>query len=351
MNEPMTAIIRIATAAWVVWNQMAPYLLFGFLVAGMLSVWLSPDWVRRHLGGGWGSSLRAALFGVPLPLCSCSIIPVAVSLREQGAGKGATAAFLMSTPQVGVNSLVVTYGLLGPFLAIVRAVVAFASGLLSGILVDATEKHGDETPRTAPSRTGEAGCAGNQPPASAVPVWRRILRHGFVTLPRAIMAPLLVGVTIAALLGALLPPEFLAGRLAPGLPTMLLMLAVGIPLYVCSTSSVPVAVMLIQSGVPAGAVLVFLITGPATNAATLTTLFRLLGAKATMIYLGVLAATSLSAGWLLDSWILVRQPDLVAGHSMPEASSWWGHGAGLLLLALMLMPYIRKIRPRSPLRA
>ena len=338
-------LATVGRGAWGVWVEMAPYLLFGFAVAGILSVWLSAGWVKRHLGGhGWRDSLRAALFGVPLPLCSCSVIPVSASLRAQGAGRGATAAFMMSTPQVGVNSLVVSYGMLGPLLTAVRALVAFFSGWICGVWVDrAVGPDGDRSPATpAPERGADANSAPSPQPS----VWRRILRHAFVVLPRSITAPLLVGIGVSALLGALLPPDFFVDRLRPGLPAMLMMMTIGIPLYVCSTSSVPVALMLIHTGVPEGAALVFLVTGPATNAATLTTLMRLLGGRATAIYLVVLASTALLAGWTLDALVLTHRPDLVSCHLPHETAALWKQLAGVVLVLLLAAPLAGRLRRR-----
>ncbi len=333
---------RLGGAAWAVWIEMAPYLLFGFVVAGALSVWLSAAWVQRRLGGGgWRAALRASLLGVPLPLCSCSVIPVSVSLREQGASRGATGAFMMATPQVGVNSLFVTYGLLGPFMTLARAAIAFVSGLLCGTLVDATDR--ENLPAASAQDPVAAGgsCAIAISPIQ--PAWRRALRHAFVTLPRSIAVPVLVGMTVSALIGAFLPDNFFAERLAPGFGAMGLMLLIGIPMYVCSTSSTPVALALILAGVPEGAVLVFLITGPATNAATLTTLWRLLGSRATLIYLAVLTGTALLAGWTLDAWLLVRRPDLVTCHAPEGVAALWRHAAGMALLILLAIPTVRKL--------
>lgn len=339
-------LTQLFKGAWAVWVDMAPYLLFGFLVAGILSVWLSAGWVRRHLGGGgpW-AALKAALVGVPLPLCSCSVIPVAASVRGHGASRGATSAFMMTTPQVGINSIVVTYGLLGPFVTLARTVVAFVSGFICGTVVDATRMDATHAQERS-SAMQDVCCKGDNTEVRDMPAWVRVLRHGFITLPRDIALPILIGISISALLGAMLPPGFFTGRLEPGLTAMLLMLAIGIPMYVCSTSSVPVALALIAAGVPAGAALVFLVTGPATNTATLATLFRLLGARDTAIYIAVLVVTALLAGWVLDAWLLARQPGLVDCHMPHTAANGLQHLLGIVLLAVLAFPLVSKAAAR-----
>lgn len=323
--------------AWQVAAIMAPYLLAGFAAAGLLHVVLPPSWVARHLGGaGWRPSMKAALLGVPLPLCSCSVIPVAASLRTQGAGPGATAAFLMSTPQTGIDSLAVTYGLLGPVFAVIRPVVAFVSGALCGIAVD---RWAGETPSAAAAPRTAGSAAG--------PAWRRALRHGFLTLPRDVGREVLVGLAVAGLLGALVPHDFFADKLQPGLGAMLAMMALGVPMYVCSTASVPIALGLINAGISPGAALVFLTTGPATNAAALLAMWRMLGRKAVGIYLLCLAVSALAAGWCLDRLIVPAFP-AAAPACHVEAPGPIGHAAAALLVVILLAPLLRKRPPASP---
>ena len=325
---------RIARETWAVAAVMSPYLLLGFAAAGVLFVLLPRSWVVAHLGGrGWRPCLKAALFGVPLPLCSCGVIPVTASLRRHGAGRGPTAAFLMSTPQTGVDSIVATYGLLGPVFAVVRPIVAFLSGALCGVLVD----HAAPDREPLPPPEDEAHASASRPTA-----WRRMLRFGLVTLPSDIRRPLLLGLLISGLLGALVPPQFLVGRFdSPGL-MMLAMLLLGIPLYVCSTASIPIALGLMHSGVSAGAALVFLITGPATNAAALATLWRVLGRRAAWIYLAVLAGSAIFAGLLLDRWILPGNGAHVCAHAFDGTVASWQHAAGIFLVGLLLAPSLRR---------
>ena len=298
---------------WDVLSQMAPYLLFGFLVAGVLSVFVSPRFVERHLGGrGAGPVIKASLLGVPLPLCSCGVIPVAASLRKHGSSRSAATAFLISTPQTGVDSIMVTLGLLGPVFAIFRPITAFISGLLGGGAVAMLAETDGESgaavedchdPCCAPEGSGKL---------------RRMLSYGFLTLPGDIGKALLIGLAIAAVLSspAVLEPRSLSRILPPGIGQMLVMMAVGIPVYVCATASVPVAASLITLGVTPGAALVFLMTGPATNAATIATVWKVMGRRTAVVYLAAVALTALASGAMLDLTFDVT------GISAEQAAIW-----------------------------
>ncbi|PIE64264.1 MAG: hypothetical protein CSA24_03130, partial [Deltaproteobacteria bacterium] len=225
-------LLDILQAIWDVLVDMSAWLLFGFLVAGLLSVFIDRDWLERHLGGrGLGPVFRASLFGVPLPLCSCGVIPVAAGLRSHGASKSATTAFLLSTPQTGVDSIAITYTMLGPLFAIFRPLMALVTGLLGGALVQ-TLGDGREHNLEAPEAVAER-------PAGFVAKLRAALHYGSVTLPGDIGRAMLIGVLIAGVLSAVIPPDFLEPYLGQGPWSIALMMLVGIPLYVCATASVP----------------------------------------------------------------------------------------------------------------
>lgn len=330
----METATKIALDFWDVLSDMAPYLLFGFFVAGALSVLVSPKTVERHLGGrGIWPVLKAAAFGVPLPLCSCGVIPVSASLRRHGASKGAVTGFLLSTPQTGVDSILVTYGLLGPVMAIFRPVAALVSGVIGGGIVAATDGDGQEV-QTAPEECQDACCA----PDGHGPV-RRMLSYGFVTLARDLARPLLLGLAAAALISALVPKDFFASYLGGGVGAILILMALGIPVYVCATASVPLAFVLIAGGVSPGAAFAFLVTGPATNAATLAVIWRVLGRRTALIYLSTVAISAVAGGLVLD--FLVTAKDIsagqIAGWMIPDPVKWASAvallgvlGAGLL---------------------
>lgn len=288
MNIP----INILKEVWNVTVAMAPYLLFGFLMAGVLSVLISKEYVRRHLGGrGWLAAVKAALVGVPMPICSCGVIPLAASLRKHGASRGATASFLASTPQTGVDSLMITYALLGWVYAVFRAGVAFASGILCGFAVSAVSPRETDP---VPECTDEC-CQPN-----GTPLAKRILSYGFVSLPRDISKAMVLGIIISGSISGLVPENYFADRMGNSVSAMFLMLLLGIPLYVCSSGSVPIALAFIKAGISPGAALIFLITGPATNAATLTTLWQIIGRKQLVVFLGTLSACALAAGFIMN---------------------------------------------------
>ncbi|RKY09608.1 MAG: permease [Planctomycetota bacterium] len=315
-------------AFWATLTQMSPYLLFGFLVAGVLSVFISPEFVERHLGGhGIWPLLKASLFGIPLPLCSCGVIPVTMSLRKHGASKGAAIAFLLSTPQTGVDSILVTYGLLGPVYAIFRPVAALVTGLVGGAMVTVVDP--DKGPQQS-AQCNDACCADKDKSPKII----RVLRYGFATLPRDIGKSMLVGLLIAAVIAAVIPEDFFAPVLGGGILAMIVMMLLGIPVYVCATASVPVAVALISKGVSPGAALVFLMTGPATNAAAFTTIWASLGKRTALTYLATVAGSAMAAGLFLDRFF----PDLAAdvqaqAHEM--APSALGNIAAVVLLGIL----------------
>lgn len=288
----MNILTNILNEIWLVTVAMAPYLLFGFLMAGILSVLISKTYVRQHLGGkGWQGSLKAALMGVPMPICSCGVIPLAASLRKHGASRGATAAFLASTPQTGVDSLMVTYALLGGVFAVFRAGVAFLSGVICGTAVSLASSKEPEEPANDPDECDQLNEQNRI---------KRMLTYGFITLPKAISRAMIIGIILSGILSGIIPEHFFTDYLGNSPWAMLVMLAIGIPLYVCSSASVPIALAFIKAGISPGAALVFLIVGPATNAATLTTLWNIIGKKQLVVFLATLSTCALTAGFIMN---------------------------------------------------
>ena len=323
----MDLALNILHECWFMLAAMAPYLLLGFLVAGLLSAFVKPAFVEEHLGkAGLKQVAKASLLGVPLPLCSCGVIPVAASLRRHGASQGATVSFLTSTPQTGVDSIMVTYGLLGPVFTMFRVVIAFVSGLICGGAVDALARKEEEGEAEPPACPCGAETHGGR--------IRHALAYGFLTLPRDIGKALLVGIVISGLLSVAVPPDALHSSLRGGPLAMLAAMAIGIPMYVCSTGSVPIAVAMLKMGVSPGAALVFLITGPATNAATFTTLWRVLGRRSTLVYLASIAGCALAAGVLMDRLLPVTE---IEEHIHGQGALSPGqHLMGVLLLGLLI---------------
>lgn len=329
----MDFILGILFELWSTLSEMAPYLLLGFLVAGFLSVWISPKVVERHLGGrGLFSILKASLFGVPLPLCSCGVIPVSMSLHKHGASKGATTAFLLSTPQTGVDSILVTYSLMGPALAVFRPLAALVTGLFGGALVELAEKN--RYPGEKRNSCDQDCCAGDKP---KVNWFVRALRHGLVTLPKDIGGPMLIGLAVAAIIAVIVPDDFFSSYLSSGdgIVAMLVMMAVGIPVYVCATASVPVAVAMMAKGLSPGAAMVFLMTGPATNAAGLATLWAALGPRSAIAYLASVVVCSLASGIIIDRFVFAGGFDPAAHIHGAMLPGWFEGACAVVLLGVL----------------
>lgn len=279
---------------WATLAEMSPYLLFGFFVAGALSVMVSQEFVERHLGGtGLWPLVKASLFGIPLPLCSCGVIPVTMSLHKHGASKGSSVSFLLSTPQTGVDSIFVTFSLLGPLFAIFRPLVAFATGVIGGALVNIVDKNDED--QAAVEKCSDECCQIQKNNKI-----RQGLKYGFLTLPRDIGKAMLIGILVAAIISAAVPNDFFAKYLGTGIFAMVVMMLLGIPIYVCATASIPVAAVLILKGLTPGAALVFLMTGPATNAASFVTIWKIMGKKTAITYILTVAGCALLSGILLD---------------------------------------------------
>jgi uncharacterized membrane protein YraQ (UPF0718 family)/copper chaperone CopZ len=327
----MTILLDFLQSVWSTTQEMAPYLLFGFILAGILSQLVTPETVERHLGKPslW-TTIKASLLGVPLPLCSCGVIPVAASLRRHGASRGATTAFLISTPQTGVDSIAATYGMLGPVVAIFRVVAAFVSGLFGGVLVD---KFGGKEPEN-----GFQAANGDHAEEDGKRSLKAGLRYGFLTLPASIGNALIVGLLIAGALSALIPNEAIPAWLGKGIVGMLAMMALGVPMYVCATASIPVAAAMVAKGVSPGAALVFLMTGPATNAATVGVLWRTMGRRAAALYVAVVAVSALASGMLLNALFAGGGLSGEHIHNMQMLPTWLKTVAAIVLLALIVLP-------------
>ncbi len=327
-------LLDIPMDFWAVLAEMSPYLLFGFLAAGALSVLISPAWIERHLGGGgmW-PIVKASALGVPLPLCSCSVIPVSTSIRRHGASKGATTAFLISTPQTGVDSILATLSLLGWVYAIYRPIVALISGLLGGAIVALTGK--DDPESDAPAEACQQACCCHHGEAKKPSRWKQIVVYGFVTLPRDIGLTLLIGIAVAALISAIIPKGYFADLVPPGPVQILVLMLAGIPVYICATASIPVAAGLIVAGASPGAAFALLMTGPATNAATVVTVWKVLGRRTCLVYLGTMMAAAFLGGMLLDEILTPQQMHHVMQHTGGWMPEWVKYASAVVLLAVL----------------
>jgi uncharacterized membrane protein YraQ (UPF0718 family) len=360
----MDFITRFATETWSMTTQLAPWLLLGFALAGIISVFVSRDLVTHYLGKpGLSGIVKATLVGVPMPLCSCGVIPVAAAIREKGASKGATAAFLASTPETGIDSAIATWGMLGPVMAVLRVCLAFVTGILAGLFVEFLTR-GEKTAETpakaeasvdasesksepadascCASRETKAGGAGHKVAAA--------LRYAFLTMPRDMAVSLTTGILLAALVSTLLPGDFFAGLAASGPLAYVVITLFAVPLYVCSTGSIPLAVAMVHSGFTPGGALVFLLSGPATNAATITTMRRYLGTRAIVGYLAAIVLTAWTAGYVVDAGVGREAIIGQMPHQMAETGPFGvvtGIGLALMILAGLLARLTAGIESRQ----
>ena len=247
--------LELLTAFWDLFMEMAPYLVLGFLLAGVLHVFFPKHKVHKYLGGkNLKSVINASLVGIPLPLCSCGVIPTGVSFHKNGASKGASVSFLISTPQTGVDSILATYSLMGLPFAVIRPIVALITGIIGGVATNAV----DESPVTEAPQSAVNEIKGNK--------FIAMLRYAFVDFLADIAKWLVIGLAIAAVITVMVPDSFFESYLSNPYLNMLLVLAASVPMYVCATGSIPVAMALLVKGISPGAAFVFLMAGPATNA-------------------------------------------------------------------------------------
>lgn len=292
----MFVVKAVGLAVWEVALQMAPWLLFGFFAAGLMSLFVSPEIVSRFLGRAAGKKAvwLSVLLGVPLPLCSCGVLPLAVGLKRGGASKGAVAAFLISTPQTGLDSFFATGSLLGWCFAVVRPLVAALTGIVGGTLIQCV----DTDARTVQPCAEEGGGTARKG------LWKSVatvFAYGYGTLLKGVAPALLLGLFLSALITVFVPESFFdASFLGNDWIAFPVMLLIGMPMYVCSTASIPVALALMAKGISPGAALIFLIVGPALNGASLTMLLQILGKKCMAVYLLVIAVAALLSGMLLN---------------------------------------------------
>lgn len=307
-------------AMWHILLSLSPWMLLGMAIAGLLHAILPRDLVRQQLGGPWGV-LKAVAIGVPLPLCSCGVIPAALGLKRDGASDGASVGFLISTPQTGVDSILVSASFLGWPFAIFKVLGAAVTGVVGGLATDAL----GGARGTAPPADAEQPAGGRRGPRDGVD-------HGLMIL-RTIWHWIVFGVVISAAIEVFVPQGFFAdltrfGSVVPVLGALL----VSLPLYVCSTASVPIAAALVAGGMPAGAALVFLMAGPATNVATIGAVHRALGRKVLAVYLATIVGGSVAAALVFDA-VLPELPSPPA--QIHGGASWWAVTSAVVLLGLM----------------
>lgn len=327
-----------------VMNAMSPYLLLGFLVAGVLHVFVPKKFYRRYLtNNDFRSALCASLLGIPLPLCSCGVIPTAVGLRNEKASKGAVAAFLIATPQTGIDSILATFSLMGLGFAIVRPSAALVTGICGGLLANRLLKGNlsGEASENAPAVDEQKGSK-----------FVRIFKYAYVNMIQDIGPRLLLGLLLAALIQVAIPDEFFLQFSNRPLVQMLVMLAVAVPMYVCSTGSIPIAAALLAKGLTPGAAFVLLMAGPAVNFGSILVINKTMGRKFTSLYLITIILGAIIFGFLLnntDSLLHFTNVSMEHCCQVPETTYTFPvfkTGCSVLLLLLILNAFVMKLFER-----
>jgi len=351
---------------WQLFLLSAPWLMLGLLIAGLLNVYLPANFLNKHLGKeGFLTTVKAALIGAPMPLCSCGVIPAAIGLRRAGASKSATTAFLVSTPETGVDSVSVSYVLLGPFMSIIRPIAAICSAIVAGVLVGrdtdrlqtkpaagAQTKTSCCAPKAAEPEVQTSCCASkmagpkvqtsccDKPNKALQSQWQKVQQAISFSCNKLLsdtMVWLMIGLFFAALVQTYVPESFLT-QWGSGIVAMLVVILISIPMYICATASTPIAAGLLLSGVSPGAVLVFMLAGPATNIATLGVVANELGKRAVFAYLTGVIGVALIFGFLTDYLVtefgFVVSPQLGEEHQV--LPYWLSFICGVILIALIL---------------
>lgn len=320
-------------------NAMSPYLLLGFLIAGILYAFVPARLYSRYLSGtGIKSVTTAAAIGIPLPLCSCGVLPTAVSLRRSGASRAASTSFLIATPQTGVDSIAATYSMLGLPFAILRPVAALVTAMFGGLTVGALERKGafDKKDDCA------AGACETQPQARSLGgKVVQALRYGFFEMMQSIGKWLVIGLVIATLITVLVPDDFFSTYARYSLLNMFIVVAISVPMYVCATGSIPIAAALMLKGLSPGCALVLLMAGPAANVASFFVVNQAFGRRATITYIASIVAGAIGFGLLVDYWPGLRETFVNAmphmHHSHAMASGWFNIVCSASLIALLLV--------------
>ncbi len=324
-------------------NGMSPYILLGFLLAGVMHAFIPRRSLSRHLSGtDWKTVLKAAAIGVPLPLCSCGVLPTAIGMRRSGASRAASTSFLVATPQTGVDSIAATWSLLGPAFAVIRPVAALVTAAFGGVAVGYTEKDDSLKQRDVKmdDEPLEPGFFNKLKAA---------LKYGFVDLVGSIGAWLTVGLIVAAIITVYVPSGFFSILGNNPALSMIAVLIIAIPMYVCATGSIPIAMSLMLKGLSPGTAFVLIMAGPAANFASFTLISREMGRKAATVYLAAIVIGAMAFGLTIDyllprSWFDLTDPSAMAahsGHSFPLFSTL----CSAVLIVLLLISLYNRFKP------
>ncbi|MCH5311387.1 MAG: SO_0444 family Cu/Zn efflux transporter [Prevotella sp.] len=330
---------------WYLLCEMAPYLLLGFFIAGVLQAFVPRSLFSRHLSSGnWRSVVKAAILGIPLPLCSCGVIPTTAALRREGASKGAATSFLIATPQTGVDSIMATYSVMGPVFAIIRPIAALVTAFFGGCLVNKFD--GDASCGNACGNADTTATVSETKHLSFMERMKIAFDYGFVEMLQDVGKWLIIGLLIAALITVAVPVQFFEIFSGNTLVSMLLVLLVAIPMYLCATGSIPIAVSLMMKGLSPGTALVMLMAGPASNVASILVVRKIMGRKTLCIYLASIIVGAIACGLAMDylmprEWFALTPMGMMAhGCCHEETPSFIEIASGVILLVLLANVFV-----------
>ncbi|WNC69479.1 SO_0444 family Cu/Zn efflux transporter [Thalassotalea nanhaiensis] len=355
----MDIVSQLASNLLDLTNEASPWLLLGLIIAGLMKSFVPTQILSKHLGHGKLAIVKAAFIGAPLPLCSCGVIPVATQLKRSGASSPATSAFLVATPETGVDSVSVSYALLGPIMAIYRPFAAILSAIFTGFLVNTSKEQ--ETVATGEVKSCCASdnnteehqhkeeaatscCASKTAPKSDSMLTKSMqgIKYGFTQLIDDLVIWLFIGLVFATLVRTFLPPEFLLSY-GSGLIAMLIMIAISIPMYICATASTPIAAGFILAGISPGTALVFMMAGPATNISTLGVIKKEMGSSVLVRYLMGISISAISFGYCLDIALGAFNVSIIEqmSHSHEMLPNWFALSCTILLVSMAIKPFRR----------
>jgi|TARA_B100000959_G_scaffold287406_1_gene371843 hypothetical protein len=346
--------MNLLTLFWNLVIESAPWLLIGYLLAGIIKQVIPSSWVEKQLSPpGFSSILKGAFIGAPLPLCSCGVIPTALAIRKAGASKGATSAFLVATPETGVDSISFSYAVLGPIFALVRPIGALISAIIAGVLVSSIDVEEPVVEETDESCSG--CCSSKKQEAEQLPSlglrFIAAIKYGYGRMISDTAKWLVIGLVAATIITAVVPQSFFL-LWGDGVVAMLIMVIVGLPMYICATASTPVAASLLFAGISPGAALVFMLTGPATNIATMGVIKEQLGMRSLLAYLAGVIGTAIICGLILNElYQLFAWPLQITMAEHGDGYPLWRQFAAIFLAGLVakvwLQPMLTRYRSAS----
>ncbi|APW65728.1 MULTISPECIES: SO_0444 family Cu/Zn efflux transporter [Arcobacteraceae] len=330
----MNFAIDFANNFLILLDAMAIYILIGLLIAGILKQLVPDDFVIKHLGKGSTSSvLKATLFGIPLPVCSCSVIPLAQGLRKEGASKGAVQSFLISTPITGVDSILATFSFFGFVFTVFRVVSSVIIAIIVGLVQNFVEKEDDIKNFKEDSSCGcsNSSCSSTQEKKKFS--LKNAFSYAYKTLFIDMVKPLFIGLLLGAIFTTFTPKEYTSLLFENQILTYIVIMIFAMPLYVCATASLPIAAAFILQGMSGGAAFIFLTAGPATSAITMSVVYKTLGRTSLIVYVSTIAILSFIFAFIYDFFF--ANINIINFSNNIEESTLISQIASLIMLALM----------------